>query len=115
MNAFEEKIANIREASKQLNALANQIYSFDDSRYASENEEFNRQIIEAANGLSDFANAQEKLMEITRDMAEMSNSFNIAYLELQEKMLRIDKKLAAMSYFMRDRQEKARTIINSVR
>ena len=115
MNAIEEKIAIIRKASQQLNALAKQSYTLDDLKYTSEAEEYDSWLAETANKLSDFVNEQKELLEATHDMQKMSMSFNTAYLMLQQKISHENKQFTMVSNIMKYKHDTVQTIINNVR
>ena len=105
----------IRETSQQLNALAKQKYSFDDPKNASEAEEYDNWLADTAYLLSDFANKTEELMEVTRDLAEMSNSFNLDYIALQQKISHENRQFTMVSNIMKTKHDTAKNSINNIR
>ena len=115
MNPIEEKLIIIRETSQQLAKLAKQRYSLDDPKNASEAEKYDNWLADTANMLSDFANKTEELMNATRDMQEMMNSFNPAYLELQQKISHENRQFTMVSNIMKNKHDTAKTAINNIR
>jgi hypothetical protein len=63
---------------------------------------------------SDNACSQQ-LMQATRDMQEMSMSFNLQYLALQQKMQNQNRQYTAMSNVMKTKHDPTRNVINNVR
>jgi len=56
-----------------------------------------------------------QLMIATQEMAEMNQSFNLQYLQLQQKMQSDNRKFTAMSNIMKTKHDTAKSAINNVR
>lgn len=69
--------------------------------------------------LSDLANAggdsTNALMIATKAMQEMNMSFNLQYLQLQQKMQDENRKFTALSNVMKTKHDTAKNAINNVR
>lgn len=60
-------------------------------------------------------NAQQDLMNQTKDMQEMMASFNLQYLQLQEKMQQENRSFTTISNVMKTKHDTAKSSINNVR
>jgi hypothetical protein len=112
MTTNQEKIELLRKASRELR----QISAGPIPRDLGEQEtktahEFFSWCQEAAGEMDGLAN----LMEATREMAEMNQSFNLQYLQLQQKMQGDNRQFTLMSNIMKVKHDTAKNAINNVR
>lgn len=66
-------------------------------------------------GTAKTGNAQQDLMNQTKDMQEMMASFNLQYLQLQEKMQQENRSFSTISNVMKTKHDTAKASINNVR
>lgn len=66
-------------------------------------------------GTKSSGNAQQDLMNQTKDMQEMMASFNLQYLQLQEKMQQENRSFSTISNVMKTKHDTAKSSINNVR
>jgi arginine decarboxylase-like protein len=59
--------------------------------------------------------ATPQLMNATREMQEMNMSFNLQYLQLQQKMQSDNRKFTTISNIMKTKHDTAKNAINNVR
>jgi len=57
----------------------------------------------------------EKLYQASREMAEMSQSFNLQYLQLQQNMQNENRQFTLVSNIMKTKHDTAKNAINNVR
>jgi hypothetical protein len=57
----------------------------------------------------------EELMRATRDMQEMNQSFNLQYLQLQQKMQHESRQFTLVSNIMKTKHDTAKSAIQNVR
>jgi hypothetical protein len=57
----------------------------------------------------------EKLFQAAREMAEMSQSFNVQYLDLQKQMQDENRRFTLVSNIMKTKHDTAKNAINNVR
>ena len=68
-----------------------------------------------ANGPAPTGNAQQDLMNQTKQMQEMQMSFSLQYLQLQEKMQSENRQFTTISNVMKTKHDTAKSAINNVR
>jgi septal ring factor EnvC (AmiA/AmiB activator) len=61
------------------------------------------------------ASRRQKLLEAVRAMAEMSQSFNIQYLDLQKQMQDENRRYTLVSNIMKTKHDTAKAAINNIR
>jgi septal ring factor EnvC (AmiA/AmiB activator) len=61
------------------------------------------------------ASRRQKLLEAVREMAEMSQSFNIQYLDLQKQMQDENRRYTLVSNIMKTKHDTAKAAINNIR
>lgn len=66
-------------------------------------------------GTKSTGNAQQDMMNQTKDMQEMMQSFNLQYLQLQEKMQGENRSFTTVSNVMKTKHDTAKASINNVR
>jgi hypothetical protein len=66
-------------------------------------------------GTKSTGNSQQDLMNQTKDMQEMMQSFNLQYLQLQEKMQGENRSFSTVSNVMKTKHDTAKASINNVR
>lgn len=66
-------------------------------------------------GTKPTGNAQQDLMNQTKQMQEMMASFNLQYLQLQEKMQHENRSFTTISNVMKTKHDTAKASINNVR
>lgn len=66
-------------------------------------------------GTPSTGNAQQDLMNQTKQMQEMMASFNLQYLQLQEKMQQENRSFSTISNVMKTKHDTAKASINNVR
>lgn len=71
--------------------------------------------LSANNGTASSGSAQQDLMNQTKDMQEMMASFNLQYLQLQEKMQAENRSFSTVSNVMKTKHDTAKSSINNVR
>ena len=59
--------------------------------------------------------AGKKLLQAIKDMTEMSQSFNIQYLDLQQQMQDENRRFALVSNIMKNKHDTAKNSINNIR
>jgi hypothetical protein len=59
--------------------------------------------------------SQQKLLDQTKGMQEMMASFNLQYLQLQEKMQQENRSFSTISNVMKTKHDTAKSSINNVR
>ena len=74
-----------------------------------------RQSAEALGAASSGGSKQGQLMNATRQMQEMNQSFNLQYLQLQQNMQAQNRQFTMMSNIMKTKHDTAKNAINNVR
>ena len=69
----------------------------------------------AVNQMAAGGDRQAQLMMATREMQEMNMSFNLQYLQLQEKMQQENRSFTSISNVMKTKHDTAKASINNVR
>jgi hypothetical protein len=76
---------------------------------------FNGPGLSTNTGSKKTGNSQQDLMNQTKDMQEMMQSFNLQYLQLQEKMQGENRSFSTISNVMKTKHDTAKTSISNVR
>ena len=71
--------------------------------------------LNSPSGTAPTGNAQQDLMNQTKSMQEMMASFNLQYLQLQEKMQQENRSFSTISNVMKTKHDTAKASINNVR
>ena len=66
-------------------------------------------------GTKSTGNSQQDLLNQTKDMQEMMQSFNLQYLQLQEKMQAENRSFSTVSNVMKTKHDTAKSSIGNVR
>ena len=74
-----------------------------------------RQSVEALAAAGSGGSRQGQLMNATRQMQQMNQSFNLQYLQLQQKMQADNRKFTLLSNIMKTKHDTAKNAINNVR
>lgn len=82
-------------------------------------EALNESLAECAERIEELAgssgDASAALMAATREMQEMNQSFNLQYLQLQQKMQADSRQFTLLSNIMKTKHDTAKNAINNVR
>lgn len=125
----EQKISLLRQASRELSELARQPLPAGLSpEEKSEADAYTRWLLEASAQFANFANSWQRALEkvladaktadamlATQEMHEMNMSFNLQYLQLQQKMQSENRQFAMVSNIMKTKHDTAKNAINNVR
>lgn len=118
---IQEKIALLKKASRTLAALAAEPapIGLDDGE-AKEFAEYSKWLKRSSEKMDVFIKETEafrasNLMQSTKEMQEMNQSFNLQYLGLQQKMQAENRQFTMISNIMKTKHDTARNAINNVR
>jgi hypothetical protein len=67
------------------------------------------------NPFASSGSEQEALMQATKEMQEMNQSFNLEYLQLQQDMQNQNRQFTLVSNIMKTKHDTAKSAINNVR
>jgi hypothetical protein len=70
---------------------------------------------ESMDSAASSSSSQQQLMEATKEMQEMNQSFNLQYLQLQQNMQQENRQFTMMSNIMKTKHDTAKAVINNVR
>ena len=70
---------------------------------------------DAIENLASSGDTGATLLQATREMQEMSQQFNLQYLQLQQNMQNENRKFSALSNVMKTKHDTAKSMIQNVR